>query len=99
MTRTMTRQQIRDVDRWAAETLGLPGLVLMENAGRCVCDQIVRLLGNRGVDPASAQVAVLAGAGNNGGDGLAAARHLRVRGIHCDVFLVAVRATSPGTRR
>ncbi len=65
--RVLTVAEARAIDRAAVQRLGMPTILLMENAGRAVADQ-ARALGDRWV--------VLAGAGNNGGDGLAAARHL-----------------------
>src|SRR5688572_30003210 len=62
----------RELDRWAFDELGMPVLLLMENAGRTVA-QAARELAGRGV------AWVLAGPGNNGGDGLAAARFLAPR--------------------
>ena len=83
----MTRDQVRAVDRWAIGTLGLPGLVLMENAGRGTADAAAAMT----ADLAGHRVAVLAGAGNNAGDGFVAARHLRLRGIDTDVYLLTSR--------
>ncbi|MBX3462343.1 MAG: NAD(P)H-hydrate epimerase [Planctomycetes bacterium] len=70
--------EARAIDRDAAERLGMPTVLLMENAARSVAE-VARTLGERFV--------VLAGAGNNGGDGLAAARHLGFR--RCAVHLLA----------
>ena len=81
----LSRQQVRDFDRLAIETWGFPGVVLMENAGRNAADAIEGFLG--GVS--GKRVAVVAGRGNNGGDGFVIARHLRLRGASCSVFLVA----------
>ena len=88
----LTRQQIRHVDRLAIEDLGIPGVVLMENAARGVAESILTLLGAElGLAPAAAKVAVLCGGGNNGGDGYAIARHLHNAGV--DVTVYAARAT------
>lgn len=76
--RALSVAQARAIDRSAVERLGLPTLVLMENAARSVAE-IARTLGERFV--------VLAGPGNNGGDGLAAVRHLGV--ARCTVHLLA----------
>jgi NAD(P)H-hydrate epimerase len=65
--RILTVAEARTIDADAQQRLGLPTLLLMENAARGVAD-VARTLGERFV--------VLCGAGNNGGDGLAAARHL-----------------------
>ena len=81
----LTRRQVRAVDRWAIEQLGMSGLVLMENAGRQVADAAVAMLG----PTAGAKVAIVAGAGNNGGDGFVVARHLALRGVAAITFLVA----------
>lgn len=61
---------VREVDRLAVERYGIPGVVLMENAGRGLVPEALRLLGD------DTQVAILCGPGNNGGDGLVLARHL-----------------------
>ncbi len=83
--KALTRQQVREVDRYAIEVLGMSGLVLMENAGRqsadAVCEHLRSISGSR--------VAIVAGAGNNGGDGFVAARHLAMRGISVATFIVA----------
>ena len=68
--RVLSVAEARAIDRDATERLGMPTILLMENAARSVAD-VARDLGDRFV--------ILAGAGNNGGDGLAAARHLGVR--------------------
>lgn len=86
--RTMTRDQVRDVDRRAMDEFGLPGVVLMENAGRGCVDWLTEL----GV---SGRVVICAGGGNNGGDGFVIARHLSNRGIDVEVLLFA----DPGSLR
>lgn len=83
--KSLTRDQVRSLDKIAIERLGLPGLVLMENAGRQVADAAEQMLRELG----GGRVAVVAGAGNNGGDGFVAARHLALRKIDVAVFLVA----------
>lgn len=65
--RILTVAEARSIDVHAVETLGMPSILLMENAARGVAT-VARRLGDRYV--------VLCGPGNNGGDGLAAARHL-----------------------
>lgn len=73
----MTRDQVRGVDRLAIQTLGISGVVLMENAGRNAAATILELLRlKHHVDPAAARVVILCGGGNNGGDGYVIARHL-----------------------
>jgi NAD(P)H-hydrate epimerase len=77
----LTRAQSRELDRRAIEELGIPGLVLMENAGRGCVDVLERL----GID---GPVAILCGKGNNAGDGFVIARHLEIRGHECRVLLL-----------
>src|SRR6266404_1860869 len=78
--RALTRDRVRDVDRRAFAEYGLPGVVLMENAGRGAAELLVPL----GV---SGRVVICAGKGNNGGDGYVIARHLELRGIATTVLL------------
>jgi len=82
---SLSRDQIRAIDRCAIETLGVPGVVLMENAGRQTADAVAGLLGG----PAGRSVAVVAGSGNNAGDGFVIARHLHLRGAKVATFLLA----------
>jgi NAD(P)H-hydrate epimerase len=77
-----TAAQMREMDRRTMEEYGLPGLVLMENAGRAVADAAWELLPEEG-----GRVLVLAGKGNNGGDGFVAARHLISVGVEVAVML------------
>jgi ADP-dependent NAD(P)H-hydrate dehydratase / NAD(P)H-hydrate epimerase len=72
---------MRAIDRWAIEERGVPSLDLMERAGR----GLARLVGERA--PAG-RVVVVCGKGNNGGDGLVAARVLREEGREVDVLCV-----------
>ncbi len=75
--RLLSVQEARELDRGAVERFGMPTLLLMENAGRAVAEA-ARRLGKRWV--------ILAGPGNNGGDGLVAARHL---GANASIHLLA----------
>ena len=86
----LTREQCRAVDCCAIEELGIPGVVLMENAGRNAADLIERWLRARMKARRSpGRVAVLCGRGNNGGDGFVVARHLVHRGYNVGVDLAA----------
>jgi NAD(P)H-hydrate epimerase len=76
----LTRAQVREVDRRAIEEYGVPGVVLMENAGRGAADLLIRL----GIN---GPVIICAGKGNNGGDGFVIARHLDNCGIAVHVLL------------
>jgi len=81
---SLTRDQARELDRIAIGQYGVPGLVLMENAGRACADEAVKMLGQG----ARGRVVVLCGKGNNGGDGFVVARHLENRGCEVQTFLV-----------
>ena len=85
MEKTLTREEMRELDRKAIEEYKIPGIVLMENAGRNVAEEILKMLD----DPQQAKVAILCGKGNNGGDGFVVARHLHNHSISVYVFLVA----------
>jgi NAD(P)H-hydrate epimerase len=83
--RPLSRQEVRQIDQYAVETLGISGLVLMENAGRGAADAIGNFLGG---SVTTKSVAVVAGSGNNGGDGFVVARHLAMRGAKVVTFQV-----------
>jgi NAD(P)H-hydrate epimerase len=76
----LSRDRARELDRRAIEGLGIPGVVLMENAGRNIAE-LLRSLGARG------PVVICCGPGNNGGDGFVIARHLDNAGISVRVVL------------
>ncbi len=80
-----TRDQIRELDRTAIEDYGIPGLILMENAGRACARAADEMLG--GADGRKATI--LCGRGNNGGDGFVVARHLSNWGADVLVLLAA----------
>jgi NAD(P)H-hydrate epimerase len=67
---SLSREQVRELDRRAIEEFGIPGIVLMENAGRGCAELLMKL------NPDRKPVVVLCGPGNNGGDGYVIARHL-----------------------
>jgi len=77
----VTSQEMQTVDRYTIDTIGIPSLVLMENAGRTIAEEAAGLLeGNRG------KWAILVGKGNNGGDGLVCARHLIELGHDAEII-------------
>ena len=82
---SITREQVRELDRIAIHEYGIAGLILMENAGRACADEAVKMLGT----PAGKHVAVIAGRGNNGGDGFVLARHLSNAKATVEIFLTA----------
>ena len=90
MPAVVTAAEMRELDRLTIEEVGVPGAVLMEHAGRAVADEVARLTG------AGARVAVVCGAGNNGGDGHVCARWLREHGRDARVILVMGRPRAGG---
>ena len=90
--RAVTAEEMAEMDHTAIEILGIPGVVLMENAGRGATEIMWRyfpgLQGKR--------VAVLAGGGNNGGDGFVIARHLWQKRVAVSVYLLKNRESYGG---
>jgi NAD(P)H-hydrate epimerase len=80
----LTRAQVREIDRRSIEEFHFPGIVLMENAARAAADVAWAMIGKQ---PARF-VTIFCGPGNNGGDGLAIARHLHNRGLNVDIVPV-----------
>ena len=76
--------EMREIDRRAIEDYGVPGIVLMENAGRAAAEAIEDICLKNNI----ASVLVVAGKGNNGGDGFVVARHLVNRGFDCSILLI-----------
>jgi NAD(P)H-hydrate epimerase len=77
----LSRSEVREIDRRSIEEFHIPGIVLMENAARAVSETAMRFVGP------GKKVMILCGGGNNGGDGLAVARHLQNRGVQVTVGL------------
>jgi ADP-dependent NAD(P)H-hydrate dehydratase / NAD(P)H-hydrate epimerase len=93
-----TREIIREIDRISIEEYGIPGLILMENAGRAVSkvvfEEFPLLSGSLktlplGRYPKSQRIAIFAGSGNNGGDGFVIARHLISEGLDVTTYLTS----------
>jgi ADP-dependent NAD(P)H-hydrate dehydratase / NAD(P)H-hydrate epimerase len=93
--RILNAAQMRDADRHTIEEIGIPSLVLMENAGRQVVAAIEAAFESR----LDGRVAVLCGRGNNGGDGFVVARTLLQRGIDAAVFVIGSVAEIRGDAR
>lgn len=74
--------EMREIDRVTIEKYGIPGIVLMENAGRAVVDEMNNL------EKPVNKVLILCGTGNNGGDGFVIARHLHNAGVKIRLFIV-----------
>ncbi len=84
MLKVVTAEQMKELDRKTIEVYGVPGIVLMENAGRSATEVILK----RFPDLARSKVAIVAGKGNNGGDGFVIARYLLNRGISVKLYLL-----------
>jgi NAD(P)H-hydrate epimerase len=81
--KVLNRDETREIDRKAIEEYEVPGIILMENAGRNVVEEILKML----PDANKAKVAIFCGKGNNGGDGFVIARHLYNKSIDISVHL------------
>lgn len=91
----VTARQMAAIDQYTIETVGIPGIVLMENAGVSVVHEIQGLLGKL----EGKQVVILCGKGNNGGDGLVVARHLLLKGAQVTTFLFGAPGQLKGDAR
>ena len=89
--KTITASQAKLLDKKAREIYGLSTLILMENAGRAVSEEIIKLKKRK--------IAIFCGKGNNGGDGFVSARHLFTRGIKPDLFLAGKMSEVKGEAR
>ncbi|NLK08010.1 MAG: NAD(P)H-hydrate dehydratase [Firmicutes bacterium] len=81
----LTAAQMRAVDTKVIKEIGIPSMVLMENAGRQVAETAVSYLRRRG----HRKVSIVVGKGNNGGDGFVAARYLHNLGLRARVFMTS----------
>lgn len=80
--RAISVAQAQAFDRFAQEKMGVPSLILMENAGRSIAEEALKMLRGR------KKAMVVCGSGNNGGDGLVAARHLLNAGKKVKICLL-----------
>ncbi|MGB2782936.1 MAG: NAD(P)H-hydrate dehydratase [Atribacterota bacterium] len=83
--KVVTSQQMKEIDRKAIEENNLFGLILMENAGLRIFQNLKKIYANLRLK----KVIIFAGSGNNGGDGFVVARHLYNYGVKVKVFLLA----------
>jgi hydroxyethylthiazole kinase-like uncharacterized protein yjeF len=84
MMKVATAEEMQELDRKAIETYRIPGIVLMENAGRGAAD----VISNSFPEIHKKKIAIIAGKGNNGGDGFVIARYLLNQGIYVRVYLL-----------
>lgn len=88
----LTSRQMKEIDKKAIQELGLLGPILMENAGL----QIYRKILEKFPHPGNEKIVIIAGKGNNGGDGFVVARHLFNQGADPEVLLLAAKAELKG---
>ena len=88
----VTNQQMRSLDNKAINQYAVPGIVLMENAGRNAAEIILEKLHGENVD----SVLIFCGKGNNGGDGFVIARYLHKKNIQTKLYLLAEKADIKG---
>src|SRR5215470_12839693 len=93
--KALTAAEMREVDRLTTERFAISQSQLMENAGKVVAEALVHQIGVLGPAPVR-QIVVLCGKGNNGGDGLVAARHLREEFRHTTVVMLCAPAELKG---
>jgi len=89
----VTAAQMRKLDNLATSKYGIPSLLLMENAGKGIAENIEEFFGNI---VQNRRILIFSGKGNNGGDGFVVARHLVNRGADVKVFLLAPREEITG---
>lgn len=82
--RLVKAEQMQSFDATAINDYGIPGIILMENAGRCTADLLVKYFGSQ----EGRKVIIFAGPGNNGGDGFVIARHLYQQGADIIIYLL-----------
>ena len=87
----LSRRAVRELDRLCLEEFGIPGIVLMENAGRGAAERIAHELRDD-----QERVVFLCGPGNNGGDAFVAARHLHNCGVAVELYATHA-ASAPGS--
>jgi hydroxyethylthiazole kinase-like uncharacterized protein yjeF len=76
--------QMKKIDHTAINEYNIPGIILMENAGLSVLEEVLESLRSK----ENQKVAIVCGRGNNGGDGYVVARHLFNRGVDVEVFII-----------
>lgn len=83
MRNVYTGKEMQEIDRYMIEEIGIPSASLMERAGSSLFEEILRVV------PSPKRVGVLAGSGNNGGDGVLAARLFALRGVETRVYYLS----------
>lgn len=89
----VTPQEMYAIEQSSIHKIGIPGMILMENAAIAAAKHIIDYVTKNTVEHA---VTVAAGTGNNGGDALALARHLYNKGFSCNIFLTGLSSNLKG---
>jgi ADP-dependent NAD(P)H-hydrate dehydratase / NAD(P)H-hydrate epimerase len=92
----VTASEMQQMDRETIDSFGLPGRLLMENAGRGVIDVMVKTFPGITSSDRDQRIGIIAGRGNNGGDGFVIARYLSGMGASVSVYLISDRAAVKG---
>ncbi len=79
--KVVTAGEIKEIDNFTIEKLGIPGMILMDNAGRNIAEYIIKNFSKKN------KIAIFIGKGNNGGDGLVVARYLYINNFNITIFL------------
>ena len=91
----VTADEMQDMDQKTIHSFGIPGLVLMENAGRGAVEALLLKINAWDIK----KIAVITGRGNNGGDGFVMARYLMEKGFKVTAFLLASKEAVKGDAR
>ena len=81
MLRVLNGTQMQETDRYTIEQMGMSSMVLMEKAAEAVVSIVLKETTDRD------RILIVCGSGNNGADGVAAARMLHLKGRHAALFL------------
>jgi NAD(P)H-hydrate epimerase len=93
----VTAEKMRYLDKKASQEYGIPAHGLMENAGRAIAEETIKFAAEElGIPAIRLKAAVCCGKGNNGGDGLVAARYLKAAGAGVRVFILLPKETGYG---
>lgn len=87
--RVVSAKQMREIEERAIREFGIPSVLLMENAALAVVQEIRQILNLRQIELTDGKATIFVGKGNNGGDGLAIARHLAILGMDVTVYSFA----------
>ena len=95
MKEIVTCSQMKDLDMYTIEKIGVPSCVLMERAALCTAEEIKK---RRKAEKEKEKILVVCGSGNNGGDGIAIARLLHLDGWNVSLFLLGKESIRYGKR-